>query len=254
MSQQFALMYNMSGYQLYESAASDQVNNFDGWYSHQILAQSPPGHHDEQQHHHHHQEEEAIVDEPSSPPVLLPPLPPGWQEMRDMQTGRMYYLNNGRQITTWDHPVLDVTNVNDLASADGEDVGDDNNIMQDVPEENDAGRGSTDHTATHDMINIDTAVQEELGKEKDDSREDDQKLSPPSSSSTTRKTSEKWEKNMEELRAYKKKHGHVNVRQKSGQLGRWVNNARQFYNRKAKGENNALTDDRIKDLDEVSGL
>jgi hypothetical protein len=107
-------------------------------------------------------------------------------------------------------------------------------------------------------MNLDTAIPEQqLEMEKDGSRENDQKLSSsPSTTKRTRtkqKTSDQWEKNMEELRAYKKKHGHVNVRQTSGRLGKWVNNVRTFYNnRKVKGENNSLTDDRVKDLDEVS--
>jgi len=35
------------------------------------------------------------------------PLPAGWEEMRDPQSGRMYYVDHERQITTWERPELE---------------------------------------------------------------------------------------------------------------------------------------------------
>ncbi|KAL7552704.1 hypothetical protein ACHAWF_018663, partial [Thalassiosira exigua] len=60
-----------------------------------------------------------------------------------------------------------------------------------------------------------------------------------------------WEKALEALRLYISRHGHANVPQKEGALGRWVNNQRQFKARRDRGEKMCLTDERIKALDEL---
>ena len=90
----------MSGPSPYEAS---EANAFDGWYNNQILANDEEG-------------DDTAAD-----------LPPGWEEMRDPRSGRMYYVDHENQITTWDRP----TNV-DIAGDDA--GGGDNDVMaQDVP-------------------------------------------------------------------------------------------------------------------------
>lgn len=82
---------------------ASEANAFDGWYNNQILANDEEG-------------DDTAAD-----------LPPGWEEMRDPRSGRMYYVDHENQITTWDRP----TNV-DIAGDDA--GGGDNDVMaQDVP-------------------------------------------------------------------------------------------------------------------------
>jgi len=64
---------------------------------------------------------------------------------------------------------------------------------------------------------------------------------------------EKWERNVNELKKFKEKFGHVSVT-KSGEyteLGQSVGNQRYFYRRRLKGESTSLTDDRIKVLSDL---
>lgn len=64
---------------------------------------------------------------------------------------------------------------------------------------------------------------------------------------------EKWERNVNELKKFKEKFGHVSVT-KSGEyteLGQFVGNQRYFYRRRLKGESTSLTDDRIKVLSDL---
>eukprot|EP00581_Thalassiosira_minuscula_P008441 CAMPEP_0183708502 /NCGR_PEP_ID=MMETSP0737-20130205/4808_1 /TAXON_ID=385413 /ORGANISM="Thalassiosira miniscula, Strain CCMP1093" /LENGTH=465 /DNA_ID=CAMNT_0025936395 /DNA_START=226 /DNA_END=1620 /DNA_ORIENTATION=- len=64
---------------------------------------------------------------------------------------------------------------------------------------------------------------------------------------------EKWERNIEELKKFKDKFGHVNVA-KSGEyveLGQFIGNQRYFYRRRLKGESNSLSDDRIQTLSDL---
>jgi len=35
---------------------------------------------------------------------VLPPLPPGWEELKDPSSGKLFYVNHNKQTTTWDRP------------------------------------------------------------------------------------------------------------------------------------------------------
>ena len=52
-----------------------------------------------------------IEDEAPPPPPLPPkqedPLPSNWEEMHDPTTGRAFYIDHGRQITTWTRPTAE---------------------------------------------------------------------------------------------------------------------------------------------------
>ena len=61
----------------------------------------------------------------------------------------------------------------------------------------------------------------------------------------------RWDVNCEALAEFKELHGHTNVPQKMGQLGKWVNNARQEYRKKERGNRSSLTKERIKQLDDM---
>ena len=50
----------------------------------------------------------------------LPPLPPGFEEMIDPQTGRTYYVDHARRMTTWDRPGVGEGGYYALPALDGE--------------------------------------------------------------------------------------------------------------------------------------
>ena len=50
---------------------------------------------------------------------------------------------------------------------------------------------------------------------------------------------------------YKRKHGHTNVKYTDGFIGRWVMTQRANYNLKLQGKRSALTDERVKALEEL---
>ena len=87
--------------------------------------------------------------------------------------------------------------------------------------------------------------------------EPDTKVNASSSSNTSthrrRNTSQhQWNEKFTALKEYKQLHGHVNVPKTYHQLGRFVNNQRQFYRRRmVDGEKNSLTDERIQALEEL---
>lgn len=63
-----------------------------------------------------------------------------------------------------------------------------------------------------------------------------------------------WETRLEELKAYKEKHGHVLVPQKDKEhrgLARWVDTQRQQARMKRDGKKSQMTDDRIAQLDAI---
>jgi len=63
-----------------------------------------------------------------------------------------------------------------------------------------------------------------------------------------------WETRLQELKAYKKKHGHVQVPQKDKDhkgLARWVDTQRQQARMKKEGKKSQITDDRIAKLDAI---
>ena len=219
---------------------------FDGWYNNQIA--DPSG--------------EAAV-------AALPPLPDNWEEMRDPSTGRVYYVDHERQITTWDRP-----NIHNMYVQDGAVNGDDEEMGEtdSIDDQNVAG-GATG--GDHEMTAYELLQRQELMS----SRKVRKKKRSGCQISNVKSIqfAEKWVKNMEgeniifalscvfaglsidisvvpstELKAYKELHGHTNVPQKEGPLGRWVNNIRQFYAKREKGKKTSLTPERIKDLEEVS--
>jgi hypothetical protein len=75
------------------------------------------------------------------------------------------------------------------------------------------------------------------------------------SSDTTRKSHEtRWNEMVEELRLYRKQHGHTKIPQEyevNPQLGRWVMNQRTFYRMNQLGIYTTLSDDRIAQLEEL---
>lgn len=64
-------------------------------------------------------------------------------------------------------------------------------------------------------------------------------------------TKTRWDANFKSLAEYTELHGHTNVPQKTGQLGKWVNNVRQEYRKKELGRKSSLTKERIKQLDDI---
>ena len=87
-----------------EAAAADQMNNnaFDGWYNHQIQLASTTN--QQQQHASHQQRQHRQHVAAAS--QQLPPLPQGWEEMRDPQSGRVYYIDHAQQLTQWNRPTI----------------------------------------------------------------------------------------------------------------------------------------------------
>ena len=79
----------------------------------------------------------------------------------------------------------------------------------------------------------------------------------PNNASTHRRRNSpmhQWNEKFAALEKYKQIHGHVNVPKKETfhQLGRFVNNQRQFYRKRmVDGEKNSLTDERIRALEEL---
>ncbi|KAL9186959.1 hypothetical protein ACHAXT_010679 [Thalassiosira profunda] len=149
----------------------------------------------------------------------LPPLPPGFEEMIDPQTGRTYYVDHARRMTTWDRPGVGEGGYYALPALDGE-----GEMMDEEGRERElAGKKEQSAAAT----------------------------APAGRKASRHGFVERWERTLDDLRAYKEMHGHTNVPQKEGALGRWVNNQRQFYSRKLKGEKVSLTDERVRQLDEL---
>eukprot|EP00978_Attheya_sp_CCMP212_P047828 scaffold436057_cov43-Attheya_sp.AAC.1 len=60
-----------------------------------------------------------------------------------------------------------------------------------------------------------------------------------------------WESRLEELMEFKKKHGHTNVIQSSGPLGRWVEKQRSQYKLLKKGKASAMSLKRREDLEAI---
>lgn len=239
--------------------ASVETNAFDGWYDNQI--EPLTGQQQEQQ-----QEQEANPGQASqqvqegvaeSSPA---PLPEGWEEMTDPQSGRHYYIDHENQVTTWERPVGGIAaETGDVAttSGDGGDVaGDESNNVKLPSDTNDT---NVDETQAHgwqyppndgvggggDEAQMPALDEAYVGSE------ERQILQQSLDDARTRHFEERWDKNIEELKAYKEKHGNTRVPQKSGTLGRWVNNQRQFYAKRANGGKSCLTMYRIKQLEEL---
>jgi len=60
-----------------------------------------------------------------------------------------------------------------------------------------------------------------------------------------------WESMFEQLKSYKIKHGHCNVPQRAGKLGRWVDNQRTQYRLLQDGKQASITDERIQKLKSI---
>jgi len=60
-----------------------------------------------------------------------------------------------------------------------------------------------------------------------------------------------WNVMFHELEAYKVKHGHCNVQQSSGKLGRWVNKQRKQYRSFKEGKSSPMTDERVRQLESI---
>ena len=60
---------------------------------------------------------------------------------------------------------------------------------------------------------------------------------------------ERWNERLGELREYKEKIGHCNVPASQGPLGQWVTTQRSLHKKRNKGEQTALTDERVAALD-----
>lgn len=64
-----------------------------------------------------------------------------------------------------------------------------------------------------------------------------------------------WDEWLDQLKAYKEKHGDCRVRTGKGteyaQLGKWVDRQRQHYSLRKKGKGKAMTDERIRQLEEA---
>jgi len=76
----------------------------------------------------------------------------------------------------------------------------------------------------------------------------------PITSGRQRKAAQQaWDEKLDALKKFKVEHGHTNVpkNEKCKQIGRWVNNQRQFYRKRVEGETSSLTEDRIKSLEEL---
>ncbi|KAL9182275.1 hypothetical protein ACHAXT_012927 [Thalassiosira profunda] len=68
-----------------------------------------------------------------------------------------------------------------------------------------------------------------------------------------RRWDEIWDEKLAELKQFKEAHGHMNVpkSKEHKQLGSFVNNQRQLYRRREKGEKTSLTEGRIRSLEEL---
>ena len=62
---------------------------------------------------------------------------------------------------------------------------------------------------------------------------------------------ERWNNNFNELVAYDKANGSVDVRKSNGELGRWVHNQRQAYKFFNSGKKSTLTPERIERLESI---
>eukprot|EP00584_Thalassiosira_punctigera_P012125 CAMPEP_0172558152 /NCGR_PEP_ID=MMETSP1067-20121228/77533_1 /TAXON_ID=265564 ORGANISM="Thalassiosira punctigera, Strain Tpunct2005C2" /NCGR_SAMPLE_ID=MMETSP1067 /ASSEMBLY_ACC=CAM_ASM_000444 /LENGTH=536 /DNA_ID=CAMNT_0013347441 /DNA_START=40 /DNA_END=1646 /DNA_ORIENTATION=- len=344
----------------HEQSLPEQNNAFDGWYHHQIqlTAETANGSGGADRHQHQHRQQRHSALQPPSPSqttpsreplehqphqlaaaavaadpqqqqqpttaasstLPLPLLPEGWEEMTDPRSGRIYYIDHERQITTWDRPSVSSDDGNNIIK----NVSNNHNLYyltNDDVKGNDEGEGEmTIATAlptnppleeSYEPQNHHTKEIEEEGKEWDTKMEqlkaykeahghtnvtcaDDVELgafvdlqrhyffmrmenedqnknyltddrirdleqlgfeftseSMVRDKSRARPFTEKWDRTIDELKAYKELHGHFNVPQKEGSLGRWVNNQRLFYSKRAKGERTSLTDERVKTLDDM---
>ena len=62
---------------------------------------------------------------------------------------------------------------------------------------------------------------------------------------------ERWNNNFNELVAYDKANGSVDVQKSNGELGRWVHNQRQAYKFFNSGKKSTLTPERIERLESI---
>jgi len=76
--------------------------------------------------------------------------------------------------------------------------------------------------------------------------------SPDAKSTSSGSSTDTWQTRLEELKEYKAKHGDVEVPQKYGPLGTWVNKQRNEYNKIQKGVKSQLTQERISQLNSVN--
>eukprot|EP00978_Attheya_sp_CCMP212_P029096 scaffold102216_cov59-Attheya_sp.AAC.1 len=66
-----------------------------------------------------------------------------------------------------------------------------------------------------------------------------------------KKTIRGWDDRFNELVVFKEDHGHTNVPQKAGPLGRWVSTQRRHYRFLQEGEDSQLTQERMDRLNEL---
>ncbi|KAK1734997.1 helicase-associated domain-containing protein [Skeletonema marinoi] len=76
--------------------------------------------------------------------------------------------------------------------------------------------------------------------------------SPDAKSTSSGSSNDTWQTRLEELKEYKEKHGDVEVPQKYGPLGTWVNKQRNEYNKIQKGVKSQLTQERISQLNSIN--
>eukprot|EP00984_Skeletonema_dohrnii_P003370 scaffold1132_cov118-Skeletonema_dohrnii-CCMP3373.AAC.2 len=76
--------------------------------------------------------------------------------------------------------------------------------------------------------------------------------SPDAKSTSSGSSTDTWQTRLEELMEYKAKHGNVEVPQKYGPLGTWVNKQRNEYNKIQKGVKSQLTQERISQLNSIN--
>jgi len=68
---------------------------------------------------------------------------------------------------------------------------------------------------------------------------------------TVKTTPKRWDERFADLCQYKEEHGHANVPQLYPILGHWVHRQRKDYRNRKLGKKNSMTDEKIKQLNEL---
>ena len=211
-------------------------------------------------------------------------LPHGWERASDPRSGKVFYLNHLTKTTQWEPPTMSSEDSEDMqfvkhSTSARSRLGHTENSQSSIYFKKSFREGRSVQFNASDAYNSKDTVRciQNLVRSKkkgtattlsknnggcgSNSTKKRRHVAVASASKTLKRgvarrsdresNDTPWNVNCKSLAEFKELHGHTNVPQKMGHLGKWVNNARQEYRKKELGRKSSLTKERIKQLDDI---